>query len=40
MPKEVISRALEIQEILEKDDEMMRKINVKKISEQKGLGEF
>lgn len=40
MPREVVERAREIQEILQKDDEMMRKIQAKKLEEQKGLGEF
>jgi DNA mismatch repair protein MutS len=40
LPSEVVSRAKEIQMILEKDDEMMRKIKAKKLEEQRGLGEF
>ncbi len=40
LPLEVVERAREIQEILEKDDEMMRKIQAKKLQEQKSLGEF
>ena len=40
LPPEVIVRAEEIQERLENDDEMMRKMKVKKIQEQKSLEEF
>lgn len=40
LPYQVIQRAEEIQSILEKDDEMIRKIKAKKLEEQKGLGEF
>jgi len=40
LPEEVVFRAREVQEILEKDDEMMRKIKVRKVGEQKGLLEF
>ena len=40
LPDQVISRAKEIQSILEKDDDMMRKIKAKKLEDQKGLGEF
>ena len=40
LPFEVVERAKEIQQILEKDDEMVRKIKAKKLEEQKGLGEF
>jgi len=40
LPAEVVVRAREIQEILEKDDDMIRKIKVKKLEEQRGLGEF
>ncbi|MBI2662621.1 DNA mismatch repair protein MutS [Candidatus Woesearchaeota archaeon] len=40
LPKEVILRAEEIQAMLEKDDEMIHKIKVKKLQEQKSLGEF
>lgn len=40
MPIEVVERAKEIQEILQKDDEMMRKIKVKKLEEQKRLDGF
>ena len=37
LPLQVVERAKEIQTILEKDDEMMRKIKVKKLKEQKSL---
>jgi DNA mismatch repair protein MutS len=40
LPYEVISRAMEIQKLLEKDDEMMRKINAKKLKEQMSLEGF
>jgi DNA mismatch repair protein MutS len=40
MPFEVLERAKEIQRILEKDDDMIRKIKAKKLQEQKGLDEF
>ncbi len=40
LPEGVIERAKEIQSVLEKDDEMMRKIKAKKLEEQKGLEEF
>ena len=40
LPSEVVERAREIQEILQKDDEMMRKIQAKRITEQKGLEDF
>ena len=40
LPSAVVERAREIQGILEKDDEMMRRIKAKKLDEQKGLGEF
>ena len=40
VPEEIIARAQEIQSILEKDDEMMRKMKVKRLQEQKGLEEF
>ena len=40
LPYEVLERAKEIQSILEKDDEMSRKIKAKRLQEQKGLGEF
>ncbi|MBI2146369.1 DNA mismatch repair protein MutS [Candidatus Woesearchaeota archaeon] len=40
LPAAVVERAREIQQILEKDDEMMRRIQAKRMEEQKGLGEF
>ena len=40
LPEEVVARAREIQEVLEKDDEMIRKIKAKKLDDQKGLLEF
>ena len=40
LPKTVIERAREIQSVLEKDDDMMRKIKVKKIEDQKSLDHF
>lgn len=40
LPEEVVQRASEIQAILEKDDEMVRRIKARKLEEQKGLGEF
>ena len=40
LPAEVVCRAREIQDVLERDDEMMRKMKVKKLSEQMKLGEF
>ncbi len=40
LPSLVIERAREIQSILEKDDEMMRKIKVRRVEDQKSLGEF
>ncbi|MFA6461071.1 MAG: DNA mismatch repair protein MutS [Candidatus Woesearchaeota archaeon] len=40
LPEEVISRAKEIQELLVKDDDMMRKIKAKKLEEQMGLDKF
>jgi len=40
LPAEVLERATEIQQILEKDDEMMRKLNAKRLDGQKGLGEY
>jgi len=40
LPKEVVERARDIQEALQKDDEMMQKLQVKKIKEQKSLQEF
>ncbi|HLD01070.1 MAG TPA: DNA mismatch repair protein MutS [Candidatus Nanoarchaeia archaeon] len=40
LPDEVVERAKEIQSVLEKDDEMVRRIKVKKLEEQRGLEEF
>ncbi len=40
LPTEVLERATEIQQLLEKDDEMVRKLKVKRVDGQKGLGEF
>lgn len=40
LPPEVVERAKEIQQILETDDEMMRKIKVKKLKEQMSLERF
>ncbi len=40
LPPAVITRAREIQATLERDDQMVRKMNVKKVVEQKGLGDF
>ncbi len=40
LPFEVVERAKEIQSILEKDDDMVRRIKAKKLEEQRGLGEF
>ncbi len=40
LPKEVVERAGEIQKILEKDDEIIHKLKVKAISEQKSLDSF
>ena len=40
LPSEVIERAKEIQAILEKDDEMMRRIKARKLEEQKSLDGF
>jgi len=40
LPHEVIERAKEIQEVLERDDEMVRKIKVKKLQEQKSLDNY
>ncbi|MEK6938762.1 MAG: DNA mismatch repair protein MutS [Nanoarchaeota archaeon] len=40
LPAEVVARASEIQEILEKDDEMMRRIKAKKLEEQMGLDKY
>ncbi|MBI2102940.1 DNA mismatch repair protein MutS [Candidatus Woesearchaeota archaeon] len=40
LPSQVISRAREIQQLLEQDDDMMRKIKAKKLEEQKSLASF
>ncbi|MBI2666590.1 DNA mismatch repair protein MutS [Candidatus Woesearchaeota archaeon] len=40
LPSEVVERARELQAILEKDDEMVRKLKVKKLEEQKSLQGF
>jgi DNA mismatch repair protein MutS len=40
LPISVLERAEEIQQVLEKDDEMMHKLKAKKLQEQKSLGEF
>jgi hypothetical protein len=40
LPSEVLERAEEIQQVLEKDDEMMHKLKAKRLQEQKSLGEF
>ncbi len=40
LPASVVLRAKEVQSILEKDDDMMRKIKAKKLQEQKGLDEW
>lgn len=40
LPSGVVSRAQEIQEILEKDDSMMRRIKAKKLKEQLSLEKF
>ena len=40
LPLEVVQRAREIQDILQKDDDMMRKIKAKKLEEQTGLDKF
>ena len=40
LPSEVLSRAEEIQSILEKDDEMVKKIKAKKLKEQMSLDGF
>jgi len=40
LPAEVLERATEIQHVLEKDDEMMRKLNAKRLDGQRGLGDF
>ncbi|MDP3989900.1 MAG: DNA mismatch repair protein MutS [archaeon] len=40
LPSEVVLRAREIQNLLEKDDDMMKKLNAKKLEDQKNLGEY
>ncbi len=40
LPFEVVERAREIQDILQKDDEMMRKIQARKLNEQMSLQKF
>ena len=40
IPLTVIARAKEVQQILEKDDEMMRKMKARKVEEQMDLGKF
>lgn len=40
LPDEVIERAKEVQSVLEKDDEMVRKIKVRRLQEQKSLDNF
>ncbi len=40
LPEEVLERAREIQSILEKDDDMVRRIRVKKLEEQRSIGDF
>ena len=40
LPLQVVERAKEIQAVLEKDDEMVRRIKAKKLKEQKSLGSF
>lgn len=40
LPSSVITRAAEIQQLLERDDDMMRKIKAKKLEEQKSLSSF
>ena len=40
LPYEVVERAKEIQKLLEKDDEMMRKMQAKKLKEQMSLERF
>lgn len=40
IPEEVIQRAKEIQSVLEKDDDMIRRIKAKKLEEQKSLEGF
>jgi DNA mismatch repair protein MutS len=40
LPNEVVKRAEEVQALLQADDEMMRKIKVKKLNEQMSLSKF
>jgi len=40
LPAEVLERATEIQQVLEKDDEMVRKLKAKRLEGQRGLGDF
>ncbi len=40
IPNSVVERAKEIQQILEKDDEMVRRMKAKKLQEQKSLEEY
>ena len=40
LPKVVLDRAREIQSILEKDDDMVRRIKVKKLDDQRSIEEF
>ena len=40
LPLDVVNRASEIQNVLEQDDEIMRKLKVKKLEEQKSLEGF
>ncbi len=40
LPMQVVERAKEIQSVLEKDDDMMRRIKAKKLKEQKSLDVF
>ncbi len=40
LPPEVVERAREIQQILEKDDEMVRKVKARKLQEQMSLEKF
>lgn len=40
MPQEVVERAREVQDILERDDDMVRRLKVRKLPEQVSLQEF
>ncbi|MBI1968603.1 DNA mismatch repair protein MutS, partial [Candidatus Woesearchaeota archaeon] len=40
LPQDVVRRAKEVQEILERDDDMLRKLQVKRMPEQASLGAF